>query len=549
MNKTISILLFEDSGDDEKLVYEQLDRAEFQHSCKCVTTADAFKKSLKNNNWDLILSSYKLSEAKIHSILEFAFEHDPDIPFIVLADRLPQEDEVSAFNAGARDILFKDSLHRLLPVIKRELQAANTRKKYNSQKSLAEEFALNSKLKSRFMAAISHEMRTTLNSIVLLSKLLAENREENLNAGQLEYADVIYESGNSLLELLNKVLDLSKIKSGKMGMQLEEVDIGVFSKSLERMFLPQAREKGLSLIFKNAEADIYKIRTDHIRVGQILKNLLSNAIKFTDEGSVTLETYSPGKKELSDINFQAANALAFRVRDTGVGIPENKQHLVFESFRQVNEEQERYGGTGLGLTICKELTEILGGKLILKSNEGGGCIFTLYLPEDSSKSVYKNVEEGKVELYEINSDSNYDASAPVEKVPNGQNGKDHKVLIVDDSKIHRLALKEFIGAQIENCITAGTAEDTYHVLESNNIGCLILDMHLPDADGYEVLTKIKSQQQYADLPVIIYTGQQLSQEEEDELKRYADSIVYKKVESYKILMNEITTHLTKAQQN
>ena len=550
MNKSISFLLIGGLKNERELVLEQLNRAEFQTSSKCVSANDELRKTLRESDWDLVLSSQNPTEPGALKALEITNEHSLDVPFIFLADNLSPEEALSAYNAGAHDIVYKDAIHRLIPVIKRELQTVDIKNKYKRQKEIAEEIALAGKFKSRFMATLSHEMRTTLNTIVLLSKLLAENRDSNLNDNQLEYANVIYESGNSLLELLNKVLDISKIKSGKMNILLEELEIGILCNKMERMFLPQAREKGVSFSCKKDKAVVDKIISDRTRIEQILINLLSNALKFTDEGSVTLDIYTPDKEETDKIDIQDENVLAFQVEDTGIGIPADKQDSVFESFTQVNNDRpEKYLGTGLGLTICKEITEILGGKITLKSNEGTGSIFTLFLPADSSKSVKNYVRIGKVELHEEKVSGNFGALESLEKYPKVHNGKNHKVLIVDDSKMHRLALRDFIGSRVKQCITAETAEETYKLLETEDVGCLVLDLHLPDADGYEVLTRIKNQEQFLDLPVIIYTGKHLSAEEENELKKYADSVVYKKVESYKVLINKVTTYLTKAQQN
>jgi len=245
----------------------------------------------------------------------------------------------------------------------------------------AEELALTSKYKSEFLANMSHELRTPLNSILLLSKLLADNFEKNLSVEQTEFASVIHNSGRGLLELINEILDLSKIESGKMELEIEDVTIISITKNLSDLFIPLANEKGILFSIKTNSDIPLSIQTDSQRLGQILKNFLSNAIKFTEHGSVELIIRKPHIIESESLKLNGEEFIAFDVKDTGIGIPKEKHSLVFEAFQQADGSTRRkYGGTGLGLSISKKISHILGGEVMLKSEPGKGSSFTLMVP-------------------------------------------------------------------------------------------------------------------------------------------------------------------------
>jgi signal transduction histidine kinase len=233
----------------------------------------------------------------------------------------------------------------------------------------AEELELSSKYKSEFLANMSHELRTPLNSILLLSRLLQENNEENLSDTQTEYATVIHSSGQGLLSLIDEILDLSKIEAGKMELEYSAVRIEEVVTHMKDLFAPQANEKKISLDFAVAENVPAIMETDPMRLEQILKNLLSNALKFTSHGTVSLS--------ISGNN----NEVMFAVKDTGIGIAKEKQALIFEAFQQADGSTRRkYGGTGLGLSISRELVRLLGGEISVMSEPGKGSTFTISLP-------------------------------------------------------------------------------------------------------------------------------------------------------------------------
>ncbi|MCZ8285267.1 MAG: ATP-binding protein, partial [Bacteroidia bacterium] len=223
----------------------------------------------------------------------------------------------------------------------------------NEIRRKAEELELSTKYKSEFLANMSHELRTPLNSILLLSRLLSENNEKNLNEDQVEYARVIQSSGGGLLGLIDEILDLSKIEAGKMELEYLDINISEIAEDMAALFTPVAKNKKLDFHVNIQDGVPAHIETDKVRLEQIIKNLISNALKFTSEGSVTFAI------KICDSN---ESLLCFIVKDTGIGIPKDKQHLIFEAFQQADGSTKRkFGGTGLGLSISRELTRLLGG--------------------------------------------------------------------------------------------------------------------------------------------------------------------------------------------
>src|SRR2546423_1291219 len=249
----------------------------------------------------------------------------------------------------------------------------------------AEQLALTSKYKSEFLANMSHELRTPLNSMLILSRQLAENGEENLSPKQVQFAETIHSSGADLLSLINDILDLTKIESGMMGIEVGEVSIDDMTEQLERSFHQLAQDKNLGFFIERSEKLNPLLLTDDKRLQQILMNLLSNAFKFTEQGDVILKIAPAARDEkyaLESLN-RAKDVIAFSVSDTGIGIPPEKQRIIFEAFQQADGTTSRkYGGTGLGLSISREIARLLGGEIRVVSTPGEGSTFTFYLPRN-----------------------------------------------------------------------------------------------------------------------------------------------------------------------
>jgi HAMP domain-containing protein/CheY-like chemotaxis protein/signal transduction histidine kinase len=261
----------------------------------------------------------------------------------------------------------------------REVEAARV-----SLEEKAEQLALSSKYKNEFLANMSHELRTPLNSLLILAKLLTENKDQNLTKKQVEFATTIYSSGTDLLNLINDILDLSKVEAGKMEISPADVSMQEIRGFVDRTFRPVAEQKGLELRIEVAPDVPSPIFTDGQRLQQVLKNLLSNAFKFTEKGGVTLSVHrADGSKRFATRALDRAEGgvIAFAVKDTGIGIQKDKQQLIFEAFQQADGTTSRkFGGTGLGLSISREMARLLGGEIRVDSTPGQGSTFTLYLP-------------------------------------------------------------------------------------------------------------------------------------------------------------------------
>ncbi|MFC4776719.1 sensor histidine kinase [Paenibacillus sp. GCM10023252] len=238
-----------------------------------------------------------------------------------------------------------------------------------------------SQYKTEFLASMSHELRTPLNAVLVLAQLLEENEEGNLTEEQVQYAKLIGLSGDTLLSMLNEILDMSKIEAGKMELYSSEIALGEMLDIIEQTFKPLADSKKILFEVERELGLPEVITTDGQRLNQILRNLLSNAFKFTNQGAVHLDTFVKQAAEDSSDGAAAGRWLGFSITDTGIGIPESKQHMIFDAFSQAdNTISQLFGGTGLGLSISKKLAEMLGGRIELESKEGAGSTFTLYVP-------------------------------------------------------------------------------------------------------------------------------------------------------------------------
>ncbi|MDO8316860.1 MAG: response regulator [Flavobacterium sp.] len=535
----------------------------------------------------------------------------------------------------------------------KEVQASK-----NDIEQKTKQLEISSKYKSEFLANMSHELRTPLNSLLILSKDLSENRKKNLDEVQVESAEIIYKSGHDLLVLINEVLDLSKIEAGKMAINIEKIALKNFTDNLLRDFKHQAEQKGLTILCKLAAGLPEFIHTDSQRLNQILKNLLSNAIKFTEKGSVTIS-----------IDPNTETTLNISVRDTGIGISEDKQTAIFEAFQQAEGGTSRkYGGTGLGLSISRELAKLLEGEIKVKSHLDKGSTFSLIIPleihpvqepdteiqvkpilytprsqNDINYLNYPTIEDdrdtintddkivliieddrnfaaillkqankkgfkclsassgedglllaakykpqaiildmglpgikGKQVLHELKVNpsvrhipvhiiSANDRSLepiregaveylmkPISKdgleeafirIENFVNRKIKNLLIIEDSENSRKAMKVLIGSGDVKCYEAGTGKEALELFEHNHIDCIILDIGLPDMTGFELIHKLGDVKAHNLPPIIVYTGKELTKEENNLLHKYAESIIIKGIKSEERLLDETALFL------
>jgi len=537
----------------------------------------------------------------------------------------------------------------------------------------AKELALTSKYKSEFLANMSHELRTPLNSILVLGQQLTDNPDGNLTGKQVEFARTIHAAGTDLLNLISDILDLSKIESGTVSVEAEEIFFSSLLEAVARPFRHEAENKRLSFEIHSDSHLARCMVTDSKRLQQVLKNLLSNALKFTEQGGVRLSVSGAPNGWSNDhpILSKAASVIAFEVADTGIGIPADKQRIIFEAFQQADAGTSRkYGGTGLGLAISRELSSLLGGEIQLRSTPGKGSTFTLYLPQTyvgpsaasapaeggvTSKPALplsnvkivehpvehipddrENLQSGDTVLLIVEDDPHYtrvlvdlardkglkvlvamrgaealalareykpaavsldvflpdmlgwtvlnhlkqDPSTrhiPVQMLTldeDRQHGlargafafvtkpttpeaieqallkikeyaapRRKRLLVVEDNPAEQLSIRELLGYEDIDVKTVGNGRDALNIIQGEQFDCCVLDLRLPDMSGFEVLEQLGGMPQSLDLPVVVFTGKELSPEEDARLHTLARSVVVKGVESPERLLDETALFL------
>jgi CheY-like chemotaxis protein/GAF domain-containing protein len=546
----------------------------------------------------------------------------------------------------------------------------------------AEQLSLISKYKSEFLANMSHELRTPLNSLLILAKLLADNKDANLTDKQIEYARTIYASGGDLLTLINEILDHAKVEAGKMQVEPRDIDFGDLRAFVERAFRPVAEQKQLRFAVELDARLPPSIRTDPQRLQQVLKNLLANAFKFTDEGSVKLRVVlaDPNQRWENPQLAAARKVIGFSVIDSGIGIPKDKQRLIFEAFQQADGTTSRkYGGTGLGLSISREIARLLGGEIRVESLPGRGSTFTLWLPDEytaaggdeeepeaalrrepprpgrlpdalpprlpETDAVARPVEDDREHLRDgdrvlliIEDDLKFarimvgmarekgykavvatrgdtglamanelqpaaitlDIQLPVidgwtvldrlKRNPRTRHIPVHVISVVDDRKrcatlgayaylekpvskdalegafhhissfldrpVKRLLLVEDdekerrsigelvgVGADVEYT-AVGSAEEALAQLHGREYDCMVVDLVLPGLDGFRLLDQVRSEERLQWLPIVVYTGRDLTREEEQRLKKHAESVILKTgTQSHERLLHDTSLFL------
>jgi len=538
----------------------------------------------------------------------------------------------------------------------------------------AAELALTSKYKSEFLANMSHELRTPLNSILILGQQLSENNSGNLSDKQVDFARNIYSAGSDLLNLINDILDLSKIESGTVSVEAEEIPFATLRDSVERGFRHIAENKNLPFKVEFDQSLPRFFTTDLKRLQQIIKNLLSNAFKFTAHGQVTMkvEIVQAGWSPEHPVLKRAPNVISLAISDTGIGIAPEKQRLIFEAFQQADAGTSRkYGGTGLGLAISRELATLLGGEIKLTSVTGEGSTFTLFLPlhftgpatqiatpglqasssespasitltslppapEDAITDDRDNIHEGDALLLIVEDDPHYarvllglardkgfkalvatrgqhaltlareylptaitldiflpdmlgwtvlnnlklDPSTrhiPVQIISleeERQHGLSHgafsymvkpattddldtafdriktfsakrtkQLLVVEDNELERKSIVELLAHDDVEVTTVSTGNDALQALLDKPFDCGVLDLRLPDMSGFELLDKIQAEPSLRHIPIVVFTGKDLSAEEEQRLKEVAKSVILKDVQSPERLLDETSLFL------
>ncbi len=389
----------------------------------------------------------------------------------------------------------------------------------------AEQLALTSKYKSEFLANMSHELRTPLNNLLILARVLADNTEGNLNAKQVKFAETIHSSGTDLLALINDILDLSKIESGKMDVEVGNVRFAELEDYCARTFRHVADGKGLEFaIDVDPQLSSEVIRTDAKRLQQVLKNLLSNALKFTEHGSVRLriERVAKGWSAAHPVLNRSKSIVAFSVTDTGIGIAQEKQRIIFEAFQQADGTTSRkYGGTGLGLSISRELARLLGGEIRLQSGLGRGSTFTLYLPQAyiSSAPKQESVDTAAIrKAAETHTSSEVDlilppsaTSVPVEDLVidddrNMISHGDRVLLIVEDDVTFARIMVDLSHDRGLKALVALRGSTAMALAREYRPSAITLDVRLPDMSGWTLLDRLKHDPLVAHIPVHVVSG-------------------------------------------
>ncbi len=357
----------------------------------------------------------------------------------------------------------------------------------------ANELETTGKYKSEFLANMSHELRTPLNSILVLARILKDNKQANLSEDQIKYASVIFNAGNDLLTLINDILDLSKIESGKLELQNDVVKVSDILHDMEMLFAEVARGKKIQYSVKTSPQLPKTIITDKVRVEQIIKNLLSNAFKFTPEGGSVEIDATPGAVE---------KTISFSIKDSGIGIPADKQKIIFEAFQQADgSTSRRYGGTGLGLSISRELVSLLGGRITVTSEPGNGSEFVLTIPIEALVSSHTQEEESPALPTPETFTPIKEFLKPASQVAKKSNREQPLVIIVEDDKNFADILHDYSRDHGYKSIIVPEGTNAAEIIKENQPDAVILDIMLPGKDGWKILKELKQDEATIHIPV------------------------------------------------
>ncbi|MEU9653751.1 HAMP domain-containing protein [Streptomyces sp. NPDC048110] len=484
----------------------------------------------------------------------------------------------------------------LLAQQNRDIEVKNTEIEEARQvlEERAEQLAVSMRYKSEFLANMSHELRTPLNSLLILAKLLADNADANLSPKQVEFAETIHGAGSDLLQLINDILDLSKVDAGKMDVSPTRIALVQLVDYVEATFRPLSAEKGLDLSVRVSPGLPATMHTDEQRLLQVLRNLLSNAVKFTDSGSVEL-VIRPARDEVpqaireqlleaGSMSDPDAELIAFSVSDTGIGIAASKMQVIFEAFKQADGTTSRkYGGTGLGLSISREIAQLLGGEIHAQSEPGRGSTFTLYLPLHPSElpphgyqqplpsveggepsaspaavaelpgaqaetpaevKSYQDSQNGAAALFRrrrrsagtdelpaVRERQSDDGQEPAPESGRGIRFGGQKVLIVDDDIRNVFALTSVLEQHGLSVLYAENGREGIEVLEQHeDVAVVLMDIMMPEMDGYATTTAIRRMPQFAGLPIIALTAKAMKGDREKAIESGASDYVTKPVD-------------------
>ena len=415
----------------------------------------------------------------------------------------------------------------------------------------AEQFALSSRYKSEFLANMSHELRTPLNSLLILAKLLGENNDGNLTDREVEFARSIHGAGNDLLNLINDILDLTKVEAGKMDISPSAVQLSVLCADLEQTFRPIAEQQALDFSVRIPEGTPASIVTDERRVEQVLKNLLSNAFKFTEHGSVELRAalVPPGTRFASPRLRNSSQAIALSVADTGIGISSDKLLEIFEAFQQADgTTSRRYGGTGLGLSISREIARLLGGEIQVESEPGNGSVFTLLIPAMTGPLELQApaLEVAPALLAPASGGNGSWGGLPAAAAgrtarasgsPDGDGGLAGKrVLIIDDDVRNVYALTSALEDRGMEALYAADGGAGIDLLEREpGIDLVLMDIMMPGMDGHQTTRAIRRIQGLRGLPIIALTAKAMRGDREKSLAAGASDYITKPVDVDQLL--------------
>ncbi|MET7410461.1 response regulator, partial [Streptomyces parvulus] len=465
-----------------------------------------------------------------------------------------QQEELQHSNAELED---KASL---LATQNRDIEAKNLQIEQARQEleARAQQLSLASKYKSEFLANMSHELRTPLNSLLILAQLLAQNPSRNLTPKQVEYAGIIHSAGSDLLQLINDILDLSKVEAGKMDVSPERVTLRQLIEYVEATFRPMTTQKGLEFTVATATGAPADLLTDDSRLRQVLRNLLSNAVKFTERGGVELAVEPAPDDEVPAGVVRGGAVVAFRVKDTGIGIPEQNLESIFGAFQQADGTTSRkYGGTGLGLSITREIAQLLGGAVTVDSTPDRGSTFTLYLPV--ARPDFEDVlgRVGPERVPDASSPDVLDRPAPVpELTAGGHRRRPRRLLVVEERPRGLLTLvAESVIADLSHgrdeagdrppldVITAVGAQEAAGALAAESCHCVVLELGMPDGQASRFLHALRGDSALASVPVLVHSGHRADAALEEDLRTGTAGGALEFLSSLDELRERIALHL------